>query len=316
LTTAERRKLRKQELEEKEFGSVLKKTENITLDEAHQERLHKEEQAEAAKAEMEAGAQWEELKQLQHGQGGDLKELTLIKESQEDVISGAEGGVDPALWGCNFLNRLSLQMPPGVLSSLSPSIAQLNALDVLILTGNSLSCLPEEIGAVSTLRVLEVDKNALESIPQSIGTLQRLEVLNLASNNITSLEPLLGGSLPNLLTLLLDNNQISELVLPFGTMQRIATISVSGNQLQEISDEIGETAGTLASLTLANNQLSSIGALRDLKDKKLKHLNVEDNPIADKKVLKLLNGNRPEEIIKQLLKYLQKEGGGGKKKKK
>ena len=134
-----------------------------------------------------------------------------------------------------------------------------------------------------------------------------------------------------MLTLLLDNNQIVELALPFGTvpalvsttglttacqMERVQTISAAGNKLEIISEEMGLVGGSLASLSLANNQLTSISAIRDLKDKKLKHLNVEDNPIADKKVLKLLNGSRPEAIIKELLKYLQKEGGGGKKIKK
>merc|ERR1712054_459413 len=101
-----------------------------------------------------------------------------------------------------------------------------------------------------------------------------------------------------------------------GTMERISTISASNNKLEVISEEMGLVGGSLASLSLANNQLTSIASLRDLKDKKLKHLNVEDNPIADKKVLKLLNGSRPEAIIKELLKYLQKDGGGGGKKKK
>ena len=66
-----------------------------------------------------------------------------------------------------------LQMPAGVLTSLSPMVAQLNALDILILTGtptlhllcsrsyslgtgNSLQSLPDSIGEISTLRVLEV----------------------------------------------------------------------------------------------------------------------------------------------------------------
>merc|ERR1712188_21027 len=127
MTTAERRKLRKQQLEEKNFGSVLKKAENISLEEAHQQRLENEEKAEAAKAEMESAAQWEELKHLEHTRGGSVKELTLVKERPEDVTSG-EGGVDPALWECNFLNRLSLKMPSGILTSLSPHIGKLDAL--------------------------------------------------------------------------------------------------------------------------------------------------------------------------------------------
>eukprot|EP00656_Telonema_subtile_P008292 TRINITY_DN13881_c0_g1_i1.p1 TRINITY_DN13881_c0_g1~~TRINITY_DN13881_c0_g1_i1.p1 ORF type:complete len:477 (+),score=195.04 TRINITY_DN13881_c0_g1_i1:151-1581(+) len=316
LTTAERRKQRKQQLEEKNFGAVLKKTENVTLEEAHAAKLEEEDRAEAAKAVMQAGAQWEELKQLQHDRGGDVKELTLIKEDPKEAVPGADGGVDPALWGCAFLNRLSLKMPTGLLTTLSPAISQLNALDVLILTGNALTSLPESIGEISSLRVLEVDQNQLESLPSSMGNLSKLEVLNLAQNCIESTENLTGGNLPNLLTLLLDNNRLGALELPFGTMSRISTISAAHNQIETISEELGQAAGTLTSLSLADNKLVSLSGIRELKDKKLKHLNVEENPIADKKVFKLLNGSRPEQVIKELLKYLLKEGAGGKKKKK
>ena len=83
-----------------------------------------EEKAQEAKAEMQAGAVWPELKTLQHAdEGRDVKvagrlaagsnmrqELTLVKEQPSDADGGAEGGVDPALWGCSFLNRLSLKV--------------------------------------------------------------------------------------------------------------------------------------------------------------------------------------------------------------
>merc|ERR1711865_783281 len=320
LTAGERRRLKKKELDEKSFCNVIKKTDELTLDEAHAIKIEAEELAQEAKAEMQAGAQWEELKQLQHMEGRDVKELTLTKEDAKDAVAGAEGGVDPALWNCVFLNRLSLKLPSGVMTSLSPLIAQLNALDVLILTGNSLQAIPDSIGEIKTLRVLEVDQNELAILPASIGQLEKLEVLNLGSNQIATLESVAEGNWPNLLTLNLDTNNITDLILPFSTMARIQSISVAHNQLETISETmgaLGET-GTLAALSLAHNNLTSIASLRDLKDKKLKSLNVEENPIADKKVLKLLRNDRPEQIIKELLKYLQKQGGGGggKKKKK
>ena len=60
--------------------------------------------------------------------------------------------------------------------------------------------------------MLEVDQNALASVPASMGQLSKLEVLaaganrssfglqvlNLAQNNITTLEPLITGSLPGM----------------------------------------------------------------------------------------------------------------------
>ena len=55
--------------------------------------------------------------------------------------------------------------------------------------------------------------------------------------------------------------------------------------------------------------------------KKLKFLSVDENPFEDKKIAKLLRNDKADQIIKELLKYLQKQGpdngcGGGKKKKK
>ena len=112
------------------------------------------------------------------------------------------------------------------------------------------------------------------------------------------------GNWPNLLTLNLDTNNIKDLVLPFASvrlpvtgrmaaysvvvvqMARIQTLSIAHNQLETISETmgvLGET-GTLMSLSVAHNNLTDISSLRDLKDKKLKSLNVEENPIADKKV--------------------------------
>jgi hypothetical protein len=47
--------------------------------------------------------------------------------------------------------------------------------------------------------------------------------------------------------------------------------------------------------------------------KKVRELRLLPNPIADKKVLKVLNADRPEKVVKELFKLLEAGGSGGKK---
>merc|ERR1712070_1223639 len=244
----------------------------------------------------------------QHMEGRDIKELTLLKLEEASCVEDAEGGVDPALWRCDFLNRLQLQMPEGRLVSLPDLVGKLVHLDTLILSCNSLRGLPDAIESLQLLRVLEVDRNSLETIPAALGKLSKLEVLNLAGNILTSLKPIDEGSLPNLLTLSVDSNRLESLDLPFSSMSRIEVISSSNNAITSLDEAFGLVQGSLVSLSLSSNKIESLSGIRDLKEKKLKFLTVDENPIADKKVLKILNGNRPEQVIKELLKYLQKQG--------
>ena len=51
--------------------------------------------------------------------------------------------------------------------------------------------------------------------------------------------------------------------------------------------------------------------LAELKEKKIRDLRLLPNPIADKKVLKVLNKDRVTEVVKELWKLLEKSGGGG-----
>ncbi len=47
--------------------------------------------------------------------------------------------------------------------------------------------------------------------------------------------------------------------------------------------------------------------------KKVRELRLLPNPIADKKVLKVLNADRPEKVVKELFKLLEAAACGGKK---
>ncbi len=68
-------------------------------------------------------------------------------------------------------------------------------------------------------------------------------------------------------------------------------------------------------LNVADNELTELPAgMSELKEKKIRDLRLLPNPIADKKVLKVLNKERVTEVVKELWKLLAAGGGGGKKK--
>jgi len=319
LTSTERSKLKKEAAKARENRGRAGGDEE---DDAAKlaEEMARLEAAQEASEQAKGTAVWEELKALSHMEGKDVREVTLLKVEEEQCVPGADGGVDPALWRCEFLNRVQLQMPPGRLVALPDAVAGMKGMEILILSKNALQALPEAIGELKNLRVLEVDANALESVPVALGNMPKLELLNLSQNSLTTLAPLAeGGALPNLLTFNCDFNQLETLELPFGSMARINSLSVANNKMTTLDEGMGLLQGSLATLNLSHNELTSLAAIRDLKDKKLKALNVDENPFADKKVFKLLRNDKQDQIIKELLKYLQKQGpdggggGGGKK---
>jgi hypothetical protein len=75
--------------------------------------------------------------------------------------------------------------------------------------------------------------------------------------------------------------------------------------------QIGELAA-LAVLNVADNGLTALPAgLANLKEKKIRDLRILPNPIADKKVLKVLTKDRVTEVVKELWKLLAASGAGG-----
>ena len=68
-------------------------------------------------------------------------------------------------------------------------------------------------------------------------------------------------------------------------------------------------------LNVADKGLTALpSGLSNLKEKKVRELRILPNPIADKKVLKVLNKDRVTEVVKELWKLLAASGGGGGKK--
>jgi len=235
LTSTQRNKLKKKAMEGAESRGMKKKEGEEDTDMAEA----KEDAKEEAKAEAKKDAVWEELRALSHMEGKDIREVVLIKLEEGDVVAGVEGGVDPALWRCDFLKNVKLQMPAKILVSLPDALGNLVALDTLILSKNALRSLPEAMEKLAALRVLEVDSNELETIPAALGKLGKLETLNLATNKLTSLAPIADGNLPNLLTLVADFNALEGVELPYASMARINSVSISNNSITSLPEEMG-----------------------------------------------------------------------------
>eukprot|EP00698_Gefionella_okellyi_P006196 TRINITY_DN15609_c0_g1_i1.p1 TRINITY_DN15609_c0_g1~~TRINITY_DN15609_c0_g1_i1.p1 ORF type:complete len:470 (+),score=141.67 TRINITY_DN15609_c0_g1_i1:61-1410(+) len=229
-------------------------------------------------------------------------QLTIQIESLDADATARAWIVDPALWFCH-LNTLVLRMPAGVLTTLPSDIARLApSLTSLTLAHNALTALPEEIGALVKLKQLLLEENQLIALPESMGKLAALEVFNVAGNQLQSLAPL--QPLTNLVSVVADRNQLTVLELPYANLGRLVTLSACRNAITEVSDGIG-LLQKLGTLNLADNQIAVLPReMGDLSEKKLLSLQLDNNPIADARVVKILQKGRAP--IKELLMHLRK----------
>jgi Leucine-rich repeat (LRR) protein len=136
-------------------------------------------------------------------------------------------------------------------------------------------------------------------------------VLELSENRVSSLQPL--APLTSLLTLNANGNEIADISpLNFEALARLETLSLARNRLTALPDEIG-LLQQLAVLNVADNEIAELPAgMAELKEKKIRELRLLPNPIADKKVLKVLNKDRVTEVVKELWKLLAASSGGKK----
>ena len=252
--------------------------------------------------------EWEEIKENKSGESHTWKsDLACLRHQTDDKA------VDPALWYCRHVNNLKLRMPPKVLTDLPADLARLKGLTTLIVSHNSLTTLPDEIKELKHLKNLEFSDNKVEALPDAMGLLTNLEVIDACRNKLEDVKPL--ATLHNLVTLKLDQNEVSTLKeMQYKKLTRLRTLSASNNKLSSLDEKIGRL-GALTSLNLSNNSIKELPVeMSDLSEKVLMHLNLDENPLKDSKVKKILEKGRAP--IKELLQHLEKEKQSGRKKKK
>jgi len=236
--------------------------------------------------------------------GADLPALGAAAEDEPSTV------VDPALFWCDTLNRLSLKIGPR-LTFLSPiGLGRLTNLTHLIVAGHGLAALPSTL-AVLPLKSVDASRNALTALPAPMPP--TLEALDVSANAITTLTPALDAC-KEMVCLQVDSNQLATLDLPFGDLKRLVTLTVGANKLSELPDEIGDL-DKLEFLTLNGNEdLSAVPSTLS-KCKKLKDLKLDGCGKFDNKVLGYVQKGEYKQLAKYLEKTAAKGGGGGGKKK-
>ena len=247
---------------------------------------------------------WEEVKKAIDS---DAKELTL-EGAFVELPSGEE--VDPATWWATATNTLKISLG---MTFVPHDISRLSGLRTLILSGNALRTLPESIGELSQLKVLEVEDNRLERLPSSLANCGSLENLRLANNALTdSACDVLSGCV-GLVTLVLDGNpELADLTgMAFETKERLVTFSAKRCAIRAVPESLGKCS-LLAEIFLSDNAIGDLPmALGELKEKKVRALDFDGNPLNDPKVKKMIS--KSANLVKELLVYVRKNGvrGGG-----
>ena len=302
-TATQRSKRKKKELEAKERRGGA--GEERAAQEAARRAAAEAEAIAAAVLEKERPKPvWEEVKKAIDS---DAKELTL-EGAFVELPSGEE--VDPAVWWATATNTLKISLG---MTFVPHDISRLSGLRTLILSGNALRTLPESIGELSQLKVLEVEDNRLERLPASLANCGSLENLRLANNALTdSACDVLSGCV-GLVTLVLDGNpELADLTgMAFETKERLVTFSAKRCAIRAVPESLGKCS-LLAEIFLSDNAIGDLPmALGELKEKKVRALDFDGNPLNDPKVKKMIG--KSANLVKELLVYVRKNGvrGGG-----
>jgi len=307
-TATQRSKRKKKELE------ALERRGGDSGDKKQQEATRKKAEREAERLEAEANRPTPCWPEVEKAIAGDLKELALEDDGGDLALAAVPTGeeVDPATWWAISVNNLKISMR-AKLTVLPAAVARLSGLRTLILSDNSLTSLPGEIGELSQLRVLEAERNQIASIPDEIANCKNLENVRVGYNKITDLSAL--ADCDNLVTLVVDGNALDSLEsLNLQKKQRLVTLSAKKNGIESVPADLGKCQ-LLAEIFLNDNKIGDLPmSMGELKEKKVRAIELDGNPLNDPKVKKMMG--KSANLVKELLVYVRKngvkEGGGGK----
>lgn len=249
------------------------------------------------------------------------RELVLRRDALAEIAARTiEDGTDVSLFAVTSLNNLQLRG-----FNQLPHLARLGELSSLLqlsLTENKLQSLPKEVGSLQQLRLLDVSHNNLTSLPASLFNLPALQSLLLAHNSLTDSsfpstldteEPVL----PNLHQLDMGGNQLTCLPSFLTHTPHLAELKVAHNSLSSLDSAVIKSMASLRLLEAHNNHLLALP--HELACcSKIKSLQLEGNPLKDRRLLKLVvqhGTHKPKAVLDYLASRApQPSQGAGKKK--
>ena len=248
------------------------------------------------------------------------RELTVKREAYEEKDAVAiETWQDETLFKVRGLNHLRLS---GFLNmkEMNPLVNQLNNLLELILTHNGLESLPEEVGSLTKLRLLDVSHNHIKLLPQGLYQLTSLQKLLLGNNKLSNNSfPSNDEEIPfpSLQHINIASNELTTLPQFVYKSPNLAELIAPYNDVEILSGDIGHMTA-LKTLEMTHNALSSLPHEMS-QCTKLKTMLFEDNPLQDKRLVKILGqfgATKPKAVLDYLGSKAPKAvKGKGKKKK-
>ncbi|KAI0644684.1 hypothetical protein C8Q79DRAFT_1001946 [Trametes meyenii] len=219
------------------------------------------------------------LKQLD-GSHNDITQLTLV----------------PGPLGLPYA-LTTLNLSYAKLSTLDDlALAQLTALEVLLIDHNSIRSLPESLGGLSRLKHLSCSNNHLYALPSTVGRLQWLETLEAHNNDLSEL-PMSLWNCSSLQVLNVTSNVISTWSLPPGSIDlEVAVSHAWGSSVSLLSERKGSSssitgsalpalASSLEKLYVGENSLTAdslhpLALLKELRVLNLSFNNIQQLPTS------------------------------------
>ena len=130
-----------------------------------------------------------------------------------------------------------------------------DTLEVLNLSGNSLSALPDDLSRLSKLRVIFCSDNRFTQLPEVLSSCVQLEMVGFKANRIR--EVAAAAISPGLRWLILTDNQISALPDSIGSCVRLQKLMLAGNQLAVLPEAMRGCVG-LELLRISANRFQAL----------------------------------------------------------
>jgi hypothetical protein len=128
------------------------------------------------------------------------------------------------------------------LEEFPPEIFELaDSLEILNLSGNSLTALPDDLSRLGKLRVLFCSDNRFSELPEVLSSCTQLEMVGFKANRIG--EVAAAAIAPGLRWLILTDNQIAVLPDTIGSCGRLQKLMLAGNQLTALPEAMGGCSG-------------------------------------------------------------------------